>query len=282
MRKLVLVDGNSLVFRAYYATYYKNIKLIQNNEGEDINALIVFINMFKKILEQTDNYICVVFDSKAKTTKHKIYKDYKKGRVKTPNALIKQIYLIREYLTLLGINNYSQDGYEADDIIGTLAQQATKNNVSVVIFSSDKDLLQLVDSNIIVALIKKGLKNVIYYNPQKLEEEYFLKPNQMIEFKSLVGDSSDNIKGVPSIGPKTASKLLKEFNNLENIFNNLDKINLKIKSKLIEFKKDIFFNFILIAINKLVPLNFNYTETQIKKKETYLLQNFLKKYKLTK
>lgn len=158
MRKLVLVDGNSLVFRAYYATYYKNIKLIQNNEGEDINALIVFINMFKKILEQTDNYICVVFDSKAKTTKHKIYKDYKKGRVKTPNALIKQIYLIREYLTLLGINNYSQDGYEADDIIGTLAQQATKNNVSVVIFSSDKDLLQLVDSNIIVALIKKRIK----------------------------------------------------------------------------------------------------------------------------
>ncbi|WP_341266389.1 5'-3' exonuclease [Candidatus Phytoplasma fraxini] len=282
MRKLVLVDGNSLVFRAYYATYYKNTKLMQNNEGEDVNALIVFINMFKQILKQSDNYICVVFDSKTKTDKHKMYEEYKKGRVKTPDALIKQIHLIREYLTLSGIKHYSQDGYEADDIIGTLAQQASVNNVSVVIFSSDKDFLQLVDNNVIVALIKKGLKNVLYYNSQKLESDFCLKPNQIVDFKSLVGDSSDNIKGVPSIGPKTAIKLLQEFYNLENIFNNLDKINFKIKSKLIEFKKKVFLNFVLITINKLVPLSLNYTQTKINTQKTHLLQNFVQKYKFKK
>lgn len=282
MRKIVLVDGNSLVFRAYYATYYKKVKLMKNNEGEDINALIVFINMFKKILEKTENHICVAFDSKHKTQKHTLYEDYKKGRLKTPESLINQIYLIKEYLTLSGIHHYSQDGYEADDIIGTIANQASQNNISVLILSSDKDLLQLINCNITVGLIKQGLTKVIYYNSQMLENEFFLKANQIIDFKSLTGDSSDNIKGVPTIGPKTATKLLNKFNNLENIFNNLEQINSKIRTKLIQFKKEIFFNRVLVTIDKFVPLSFDYTQTKIQNKNIFLLKTFLEKYKLKK
>ncbi|MGI3136324.1 MAG: 5'-3' exonuclease [Candidatus Phytoplasma vitis] len=280
MRKLVLVDGNSLVFRAYYATYYKNTKLMQNKEGQDVNALIVFINMFRKILEQTEDYICVAFDSKYKTYRHKLYEGYKQSRVKTPESLINQILLIKEYLTLLGIHHCSQDGYEADDIIGTIAKQAGRNNISVLIFSSDKDFLQLIDSNITVCLIKQGLKNVIYYDSQTLEKEFGLRPNQMIDFKSITGDNSDNIKGVPSIGPKTALKLLNQFDNLENIFDNLNNLNLKIKSKLIQFKKEVLLNRHLVIINKSVPLSFDYTQTKIQKKPFSVLYNFLQKYKL--
>ncbi|MDV3167920.1 MAG: 5'-3' exonuclease H3TH domain-containing protein [Candidatus Phytoplasma stylosanthis] len=282
MRKLVLVDGNSLVFRAYYATYYKNDNLIQNSEKKDVNALIIFVNMFRKILEKTENYICVAFDSKYKTLRHELYKDYKKSRIKTPDSLINQIFLIKEYLSLLGIKHFSKDGYEADDIIGTIAQQASQNNISVLIFSSDKDFLQLINNNICVALIKQGLKNVVYYDEKNLEDKYFLRAHQIVDFKSIVGDSSDNIQGIPSIGPKTAIKLLNQFDNLENIFDNLWKINSKIKDKFIQFRDKVFFNRFLITINKLVPLSFDYKDTQIQKPKIELLKQFWIKNKFKK
>ncbi|WP_210954540.1 5'-3' exonuclease [Candidatus Phytoplasma luffae] len=282
MHKLVLVDGNSLVFRAYYATYYKNKTLMQNKDNQDVNALIVFKNMFQKILEQTENYICVAFDSKKKTKRHEIYESYKKGRSKTPQSLIDQIVLIKEYLNLLGVRYCSENGFEADDIIGTIAKQASENNICVVIFSSDKDFLQLIDNNISVALIKQGLKNVIYYDSKKLEEKFFLKPKQIVDFKSIVGDGSDNIKGIPLIGPKTATKILNQFHNLENIFDNLEKMNEKIKNKFIQYKEKVFFNRSLITLNTSVPLPFNYKETKIQKKEKHLLKFFLDKNKLKK
>ncbi|KAB8121933.1 MAG: DNA polymerase I [Candidatus Phytoplasma cynodontis] len=278
MKSLVLVDGNSLLFRAYYATAYKK-KKIQNEKGEDINALIVFINMFKKILEKTEKNICVIFDSREKTQKHILYKNYKKKRLPTPIDLISQIVLIKKYLTLSGIKHYFKNGYEADDIIGTLAKKASNQNVSVFIFSSDKDFLQLIDNNIRICLIKKGLKNVIYYDENILWNEFNLKPNQIIDFKSIIGDASDNIKGIPQIGPKTAIKLLNKFQNLENIFNNLQEIDSKIKEKLIIFKDRVFFNRFLVKINISVPICFEYTETYIQKINYFLLDVFLKKYR---
>jgi DNA polymerase-1 len=277
MYNLILVDGNSLLFRAYYATAYRK-KIIQNKKGEDINALVVFINMFKKILEKTQKYICVAFDSKAKTKKHELYKEYKKKRLSTPTQLIPQIDLIKKYLKLSGIKYHSQNGYEADDIIGTIAKQASKQKKSVLIFSSDKDFLQLIDSNITICLIKKGLKNVLYYNEKILWEELNLKSNQIIDFKSMIGDPSDNIKGIPFIGPKTAIKLLNTFDNLENIFDNLSQVEEKIKKKLILFKKEVFFNRILMKINTLVPLCFDYTQTERKKINYDLLNDFLENH----
>ncbi|WCA22251.1 5'-3' exonuclease [Candidatus Phytoplasma oryzae] len=277
MKKLVLVDGNSILFRAYYATAYKK-KIIQNKYGEDINALIVFINMFKKILEQTEKNICVIFDSKQKTKKHKIYPNYKKKRPPTPVKLINQISLIKEYLELSGIKHHCQNGYEADDIIGTLAKEASEKKINVLIFSSDKDFLQLIDDNIIICLIKKGLKNVIYYNQDILLNELKLKSSQIIDFKSIVGDLSDNIEGIPKIGPKTAIKLLNKFYNLENIFDNLSQIDNKTKERLIKFKERVFFNRLLVKINTSVPLCFNYNQTNLQKRDNFLLNIFLKKY----
>ncbi|MBP3059513.1 5'-3' exonuclease [Texas Phoenix palm phytoplasma] len=284
MKKLILIDGNSLIFRAYYATCYKKNHEMQNSQGQDVNALIVFIQMFKKILEQNNqkNYICVAFDLKTKTKKHELCQKYKKNRPTTPDSLIQQIKMIQEYLFLSGIKYYSQENYEADDIIGTLAKQASNDNIPVLIFSSDKDFLQLIDENIHVCLIKQGLSRTIYYDIEKLWKEYQLKPNQIIDFKSLVGDKSDNIEGVFSIGPKTASKLLNKFDNLENIFNNLEKIDVRIKKKLIEYKKKVFFNRLLVSIDKNVPLNFNYNQTKIKKYCIFALNDFLQKNKIQK
>ncbi|KXT29196.1 5'-3' exonuclease, C-terminal SAM fold family protein [Candidatus Phytoplasma oryzae] len=281
MKNLVLVDGNSLLFRAYYATVYKK-QILKNKEGVYINALLVFINMFKKILEKTKDNICVVFDSKEKTQKHVLYNEYKKKRLPTPNQLISQIELIKKYLKLSGIKYHSQSGYEADDIIGTLAKKASKDKISVLIFSSDRDFLQLIDNNITICLIKKGLKNVIYYNEDILWNELNLKSYQIIDFKSIVGDHSDNIPGIPRIGPKTAIKLLNKFDNLENIFNNLQNIDNKIREKLISFKERVFFNRLLVTIDILVPLCFDYTQTNFEKIDDFLLKNFLQKYKFFK
>ncbi|MFR0367732.1 5'-3' exonuclease [Candidatus Phytoplasma palmae] len=284
MKKLILIDGNALIFRAYYATCYKKTHSMQNSQGKDVNALIVFIQMFKKILakNQKNNHICVAFDLKTKTKRHELCEKYKKNRPVTPDSLIQQIKMIKEYLSLSGIKYYSKENYEADDIIGTLAQQASNNNISVVIFSSDKDFLQLIDENIHVCLIKQGLSKTIYYDIEQLWNEYQLKPNQIIDFKSLVGDKSDNIEGVLSIGPKTASKLLNKFDNLENIFNNLEKIEIRIRQKLLEFKERVFLNRLLVSIDKNVPLDFNYTETKIKKFCVFSLNDFLEKNKIQK
>lgn len=281
MERLVLVDGNALVFRAYYATAYKKTTLMQNEQGENINALIVFINMFKKILTvYTKDYICVVFDSPQKTKKHQIYEQYKQKRSSTPFSLIQQICLIKRYLELSGICHFAQAGYEADDIIGTIAKQASKQKIPVLVFSIDKDFLQLIDDKIQICLIKEGMKKVIHYNAHVLWEEYSLKANQITHFKSLIGDPSDNIQGVPSIGPKTAIKLLNQFQNLDNLFKNLTQINDKIKTKLINYKRQIFFNLILVTIDTSIPSCLNYTQTKIKKIDPNLLRDFLQQNKL--
>ncbi|WBL31605.1 5'-3' exonuclease [Candidatus Phytoplasma sacchari] len=281
MKNLILVDGHSLLFRAYYATAYKK-KIIQNKNGEDVNALIIFINMFKKILEQTEKNICVIFDSKGKTKKHIYYPDYKKKRLPTPIKLIPQIELIQEYLKLSGIKYHLQNGYEADDIIGTLSKKASAENIPVLIFSSDRDFLQLIDKNIKICLIKKGLKDVVCYDKNILFNELNLKSSQIIDFKSIVGDISDNIQGIPGVGPKTAIKLLNQFNNLENIFLNLNKIDNKIKEKFIIFKEKLFFNRFLVKIDTSVPLYFDYSQTIIQNIDYFLLNIFLKKHQPVK
>ncbi|MDO8167873.1 5'-3' exonuclease [Candidatus Phytoplasma melaleucae] len=260
MENLILVDGNALIFRAYYATFYKQNKLNPNanDSNENLRALMIFINMFEKILAKTQKHILVAFDSKHRTKKHEIYLDYKKGRAPTPPSLIKQINLAKEYLTLSGIRYHSQDGYEADDIIATIAKQASINNIMTFIYSSDKDFLQLIDNNITVCLIKQGLTKVIYYDPQFLWHKYNLKPSQIVDFKSMVGDSSDNIKGIPTIGPKTATKLLNQFESLDNLFRNLEKMPDKLKIKFIDFKEKLFFNRFLVLLNEFVPLSFDY------------------------
>ena len=160
MKKLILIDGNSILFRAYYATAYPGAKLMQSTKGVYTNALFAFVGMFEKIVTEDTLEALVAFDTKEPTMRHLAYEGYKAGRLKMPEELAQQIPLIHEYLNLTGVKQYSKAGYEADDIIGTLAKRAQDEGYHVEIFSSDKDLLQLVDDHITVNLLKKGMKEV--------------------------------------------------------------------------------------------------------------------------
>ncbi|ABC65183.1 DNA polymerase I [Aster yellows witches'-broom phytoplasma AYWB] len=274
MKHLVLVDGNSLLFRAYHATASKYKPLLQNKKGIYTNALLSFIRMFEKILEETKGYILVAFDTPKTTKRHQLYDAYKQGRPETPSALISQIPLIKQYLELIGVKYHAQDEYEADDIIGTLAKEASNQNNTVSIYSSDCDLLQLVDKKITVCLLKKGLREIKYYTPTTLLEEYGLKEYQMIDYKSLIGDPSDNIKGVLGIGPKTAQKLLQEYDTLDNLMQNLDNIKPILKTKIQNSQTDLELSKILTAINLKVPLPFDCMQTEIQIRLEQNLKNF--------
>ncbi len=274
MKHLVLVDGNSLLFRAYHATARKYKPLLQNKKGAYTNALLSFIRMFEKILEETKGYILVAFDTHKPTKRHQLYDAYKQGRPETPSALIIQIPLIKQYLDLIGVKYHAQDEYEADDIIGTLAKEASNQNKTVSIYSSDHDLLQLVDEKITVCLLKKGLREVKIYTPPILLEEYGLKEYQMIDYKSLIGDPSDNIKGVLGIGPKTAQKLLQEYDTLDNLMKNLDNIKPILKNKIQNSQTDLELSKKLTAINLKVPLSFDCMQTEIQIRLEKNLKNF--------
>ncbi|PKK94089.1 MAG: DNA polymerase I [Tenericutes bacterium HGW-Tenericutes-6] len=234
MKKIVLIDGNSIMFRAYYATAYPGAKLMQSSSGVFTNALFAFVGMFEKIITEDIEHALVAFDTKEPTKRHLSYEGYKAGRVKMPEELAQQIPLVNEYIELMGVKLYSKPGYEADDIIGTLAKQASKKGYQVEVFSSDRDLLQLVDENITVNLLKKGMKEVHSFNPKSLYEAYELTHDQMIDLKALMGDPSDNIPGVPGVGEKTAIKLLKTYETLENIYEHKDEVSGKLGENLRE------------------------------------------------
>jgi len=228
MKRLVLIDGNSILFRAYYATAYPGAKLMQTASSIYTNAVFAFVGMFEKIVTQDVTDVLVAFDTKEPTKRHIAYEGYKAGRVKMPEELAQQIPLVNEYISLSGVKAYSKAGYEADDIIGTLAKRAAKEGVLVDIYSSDRDLLQLVDDKITVNLLKKGMTEVAKFTPASLLETYGLTHEQMIDLKSLMGDPSDNIPGVPGVGEKTAVKLLQEYQNLEKILEVKDEIKGKL------------------------------------------------------
>src|SRR5690606_10346447 len=228
MKKITLIDGNSLMFRAYYATAYPGAKLLQTSTGIYTNAVFAFSNMLDKIIELSDGHMLIAFDTGEPTKRHLQYDQYKAGRKEMPEELIQQIPLIYELVTLLGIKRHSFAGYEADDIIGTLAKEASKKGYEVHVYSSDRDLLQLVDQNITVHLLKKGMKEVDHFTPTTLFEKYQLTHEQFIDLKALMGDPSDNIPGLPGVGEKTAVKLLQEWKSLDQILLNKDKITGKL------------------------------------------------------
>lgn len=234
MKKLILIDGNSILFRAYYATAYPGAVLMQSSKGVYTNAVFAFANMFEKIIIDEKAEALVAFDTKEPTKRHLSYQEYKAGRAKMPDELAEQIPLIHKYIELYGVKTYSKAGYEADDIIGTLAKKYHDMGYVVEIFSSDRDLLQLVDDNIFINLLKKGMKEVDAFDKDKLMETYNLENTQIIDMKALMGDQSDNIPGIPGIGEKTAIKLLNEYHTLENILANKHNIKGKLGERIIE------------------------------------------------
>ena len=260
MKKVILIDGNNLLFRSYYATAY-NVNLMKNSKGFPTNALFGFVNMLNKIInEEKPEYIMVAFD-----TGHNFRKDlcdtYKDGRIETPNDLKIQFPEAKKICTLLGIKYIECDNYEADDIIGTFARMADEDkNYNATIISSDKDLLQLISDEVDVKLLKQ--KDYILMNEQTFFEHYGIKPIRMIDLKALMGDPSDNIPGVKGIGEKTALSLLVKYDTLDNLYNHLDELTPKTKEKLLNDKESAFFSYKLATIYK--TIDFDYTFESIK------------------
>lgn len=251
MNKLVLIDGNSIAYRAFFA-----LPLLNNKKGVYTNAVYGFTTMLLKVLEEENpSHLLVAFDAGKTTFRHETFKDYKSGRQKTPGELSEQLPLMRELLEAFDIAYTEVKNYEADDIIGTLASRAEEEGWDVKIYSGDKDLLQLVSAKTSVALTKKGITNVETYTPETMQERYGFEPARIVDMKGLMGDSSDNIPGVPGIGEKTALKLLHEFGTIEKVLESIDQISgKKMKERLEENKEQAMMSKQLAVIETKAPL----------------------------
>lgn len=252
MSKLVLLDGNSIAYRAFFA-----LPLLNNDKGVYTNAIYGFTTMLLKILEDEEpSHVLVAFDAGKTTFRHDTYSEYKSGREKTPSELSEQLPVIREVLDVFKVPYIEKENYEADDIIGTLSKQAEDENWDVRIYTGDRDLLQLVSPHVHVSFIKKGITNTELYDPDAIQERYGLTPIQITDMKGLMGDSSDNIPGVPGIGEKTALKLLQEYGSVDKVLESIDKISgKKMKERLEENKEQARMSKELAIIYRETPLD---------------------------
>lgn len=255
MKKVILVDGNNLLFRSYYATAYTG-NTMQNSKGFPTNAVYGFINMINKIInEEKPEYIMIAFD-KGKTFRHDKYPSYKDGRSETPNELKLQFPKAKEICLAMGIKYFEIDNYEADDIIGTFSKVVDESDeYTATIVSSDKDLLQLITDKVDVKLLKQT--DYIRMNKQVFKDTYGVDPIGMIDLKALMGDPSDNIPGVKGIGEKTAISLLTKYNTLDNLYNHIDEITGKTKEKLLLDKDSAYMSYDIATIFKEVPIDTN-------------------------
>ena len=258
MKKVILVDGNNLLFRSYFATAYSG-NMMKNSKGFPTNGLYGLVNMLNKIIrEEKPEYMLVAFD-KGKTFRHEKYLDYKGGRNETPDDLKKQFVVAKKLVPLMGIKCFEIDNYEADDIIGTYSKMALIDpEFETTIVSSDKDLLQLINEETEVKLLKQ--KDYIRMNEETFIDTYGIKPIRMIDLKGLMGDASDNIPGVKGIGEKTALKLLQEYDSLENVYDNIDNIKGATKQKLIDGKEYAFMSKDIATIYNEVPVTYSLEE----------------------
>lgn len=258
MEKVILVDGNNLLFRSYYATAYTG-NIMRNSKGFPTNGLYGFVNMINKIIaEENPKYMMVAFDI-GKTFRHEKYEDYKGGRRETPDELKMQFPIAKKILMAMGIKYLECEGYEADDIIGTISKYCENDDkYEALIVSSDKDLLQLISDETTVKLLKT--KDYIMMNKQTFIDTYGFEPIKMIDLKALMGDSSDNIPGVKGIGEKTAIKLLCDYGSLDGIYENIDNIKGATNAKLVDGKKDAYYSKELVTIYRDVPLNIKFDE----------------------
>ena len=271
MDKIILLDGNSLSYRAFYA-----MPALQNKSGLYTNSVYGFTLMLERMLEDIKpKYALVAFDKGKQTFRHKTYKDYKGTRDKTPSELVEQFGYVRELLDSYGIKYEEHFDYEADDIIGSYAKLAEKAGLEVIIISGDKDLTQLASDNITIYYTRRGVTEVDHYTPEFINEKYGLSPEQIIDMKGLMGDKSDNIPGVAGIGEKTAIKLLAEYKTVENVLDNIDNISgKKLKERLAEGKEDALLSKELATIFTEVPVenkleDLTFSENRSKKKELF-------------
>lgn len=253
MKKLLLLDGNSMLFRAYYATLYTHRMTTSN--GIPTNAVYGFVMMLNKAIDIIEpDEILVAWDAGKPTFRHKQFSAYKGTRKPLDEELIVQFPIVREYLDAAGIKRYEQEGYEADDIIGSMAKCC--KDVQTTILTSDRDLLQLIDATTHVLLMKKGLSEMDLMDEQNLLDTYGITPSQVIEMKGLMGDTADNIPGVQGVGEKTALRLLNQYSTVENVYAHIDEVKGKLKEKLEKDKENAFMSLELATIYTKMELPF--------------------------
>lgn len=261
---LLIIDGFSIMFRAFYG-----VPLLTNAEGLHTNALFGFSSMLLKMKEELKpDYIVTAFDRKAPTFRHNEYADYKAGRKKMPEELAEQVPVAKELLKMMAIDILEIDGFEADDLIGTLAKHAEGLGINVFIVTGDRDALQLASDNIKVVINKKGMTEKEIYDRNRMITEYGVTPEEFIDVKGLMGDTSDNIPGVPGVGEKTAYKLIQEYKSVENVLNNIENIKgNKLKENLTNFAEQAIFSKRLATIITNVPIELDMES--IKSKDSY-------------
>lgn len=279
--KLLAIDGNSIINRAFYG-----IKLLTTKNGQYTNAVYGFITILNRLIEQEKpDGVAVAFDLKAPTFRHKMYEGYKAGRKPMPEELHSQFPIVKEWLTLRGYTCLEKEGYEADDILGTLAA-AAKEGDSCVIATGDKDSLQLIDDNVTVLLAatKMGRPELTVYNRETLFEKYGLTPDGMLQLKSLMGDTSDKIPGVSGVGEKTATELISKYGNIDYIYENLESLDIKdsVKAKLAADKDNAYLSLKLGTIYKQVPITTDYKEYEKKQGDVNALAGLMTRLELFK
>ena len=278
-KKLIIIDSNSIIHRVYHA-----LPPLTTKKEELVNAVYGFLLVFfKAIREFQPDFIAATFDFPAPTFRHKKYKEYKAKRPPAPEELYQQIPKVKEVLEAFNVPIFEKEGFEADDIIGTIAHLAPKRQiipeVETIILSGDLDVLQLINPKTKIYSLRKGVKDIILYDEDLVKEKYGgLMPEQLLDFKALKGDPSDNIPGVPGIGEKTAVELIKEFGSLENLYQNLEKLKPKLKESLLLQKEQAFFSKELAEIKTNVPIDFNLKKCQWGKYNQKKIIGILKNY----
>ena len=257
MKKILLLDGNSMLFRAYYATVYG--RMMRTSNGIPTNAVFGFVTMFQKALEQiAPDGVLVAWDAGKPTFRHEAYSEYKGTRKELDQELIVQFPIAREFLDACGVKRYECEGIEADDIIGSFV--SAHPEVAITILSSDRDLLQLIDETTDVLLMKKGISEMQLMNVQELQAAYGLRPEQIVDLKALMGDSADNIPGVKGVGEKTALKLLSCYDDVDGVYAHLDEIKGKLQEKLAEGKESAMLSRFLATIRRDADIPFTLQE----------------------
>ncbi|MGD9569530.1 MAG: DNA polymerase I [Sedimentibacter sp.] len=262
--KIMILDGNSILFRAFFA-----MPPLKTKKGQYTNAVYGFLSMLYKLLDTySPEYICVAFDPKKPSFRHEQYKDYKATRAKAPNELVEQFQLIRDVLEIHNIKCIEIEGFEADDVAGTFANLAEEQGADVYLVTSDKDYLQLIDENTKVILTKKGVTNTEEMDVKAMNDTYGITAAQFVDLKALMGDPSDNIPGVGGVGEKTALKLIQEYGSLDNIYENIDSIKGKLKERLETDKMQAYMSQTLARIIIDIPVEFKLDEYKIQKPDS--------------
>ena len=274
MDKIFIIDGNAIVYQSYYAFLKANL---QTKDGMPIGALYGFIRKIFNILKKyKPEYFIVTFDSRGKKERHKIYEDYKANRKKMPDELFEQFKLIKEFLKIANIKTIEVEGYEADDVIGTLAEKL-KDKLYVVVYTPDKDMLQLIDDNIVI--LKSGRKDDVLYDKEQFFQKYNFPHTRFVDYLAITGDSIDNIPGVKGLGPVGAKKLLAQFSSIEEMLANNEKIkNPRVKKLMQSADEMLIMSKKLVLIDKNVPLEIALDDAKTPQLKGEKLRQFLMDY----